>query len=484
MTEPDYLLNRRQLLRAAAGAGVATFLPAPAALANESHTVNDITQLNPVEVAKLLIPTAEADIRLAIQQWRGTISVGGGRFSMGGQIAQPDSLHLDMRNFRQVLQFDPEQKRIRVQAGITWRDIQEVIDPHDLSVRIMQSYSNFTVGGSVSVNCHGRYVGSGPLINSVHAFRLMAADGSSLEVSRTEHPELFRATFGGYAGLGVITEVELDLADNCRMERAVSRVSLSEYPDYFRKSVLHNPKAILHNADLRPPDFSQPHTVTWLQTEKPATEAQRLVPKDQDYDIEQNVIWAMTELPGGEYLRRKVIDPLTINQPMVVWRNFEASLDTASLEPRTRLVSTYLLQEYFIPVANFHAFATAMAKILQAHDVNALNVSIRHSPADTLSTLSWAPVDVFSFVLYYKRRRYPGANTAVERWTRKLIDAALASQGRYYLPYRLDASLAQFQQAYPEARAFADIKKLIDPDHRFRNRLWDKYLATTMPPAS
>lgn len=44
-----------------------------------------------------------------------------------------------------------------------WRDLQDHLDPHDLSVRTMQSYANFSVGGSVSVNVHGRYVGHGPI---------------------------------------------------------------------------------------------------------------------------------------------------------------------------------------------------------------------------------------------------------------------------------------------------------------------------------
>ena len=39
-----------------------------------------------------------------------------------------------------------------MQAGIRWCDIQEFVDPHDLSVKIMQTYANFTVGGSLSVN--------------------------------------------------------------------------------------------------------------------------------------------------------------------------------------------------------------------------------------------------------------------------------------------------------------------------------------------
>ena len=59
---------------------------------------------------------------------------------------------------------------------------------------------------------------------------------------------------------------------------------------------------------------------------------------------------------------------------------------------------------------------------------------------------------------------------------RELIDAALRHGGRYYLPYRLDATREQFARAYPEAAAFAALKKCIDPANRFRNLLWDRYL--------
>ena len=159
-----------------------------------------------------------------------------------------------------------------------------------------------------------------------------------------------------------------------------------------------------------------------------------------------------------------------------MWRNYEASLDTTALEPRTRALSTYLLQEYFVPVAAFLPFVRDMARILRAHEVTALNVSVRHSPADTLTLLTWAPTEVFSFVLYYKQRTSDGASTAVRAWTRELLDAALHHGGRYYLPYRLDATSAQFAGAYPEARVFASLKARIDPGNRFRNLLWERYL--------
>ena len=40
----------------------------------------------------------------------------------------------------------------------------------------------------------------------------------------------------------------------------------------------------------------------------------------------------------------------------------------------------------------------------------------------------------------------------------------------------LHASRAQFERAYSEYPAFVAIKQEIDPQYRFRNRMWDKYL--------
>lgn len=71
----------------------------------------------------------------------------------------------------------------------------------------MQSYANFTVGGSVSVNAHGRYVGHGPVGRSVRALQLVLADGSLVEAGPDTQPELFRAAIGGYGAVGIITEV-------------------------------------------------------------------------------------------------------------------------------------------------------------------------------------------------------------------------------------------------------------------------------------
>jgi len=472
-------ISRRTFLcQAMAGVGLLTLAPLQA-LSAPGILVPNITGLYTIEVAKIVAPVSASELACIVLGWPGKIAVGGGRYSMGGQVAIKAGLHVDMRGMNRLVSLDRAGKVARVQAGVRWRDLQDILDPLGLSVKTMQSYANFTAGGAVSVNAHGRYVGNGPVGNSVRALQLVLADGSIVETSRSENAALFRAAIGGYGAVGIITEVELDLADNECIERHVETVELDRYPEFFERRVKQPGDCIFHNADLLPPLFNAPVAVSWCKTSKAVTETARLVPRGQSYATNQNLIFTMTELPGGVLLRSKVIHPLLMARPAVKWRNHEASLDVAELEPRTRAMSTYVLQEYFIPVRHFAAFAREMAAVIRKYDAEVLNVSVRHSDADTLSLLPWAKEEVFSFVVYFKQRSNDSALRRVGVWTRELIDAALGFGGRYYLPYQPHATLAQFRQAYPEWTQLLEVKAQADQREKFSNEMWAKYLIGT-----
>ena len=448
------------------------------ALAAPQLVIGNVTGLYPVEVARIVEPRDTADVSAAVLAWPGQVAVGGGRYSMGGQTAVRGGLHLDMRRMNGLVWLRPAERAVRVQAGMRWRDLQDLLDPHGLPVKIMQSYSNFSVGGSVSVNCHGRYVGLGPVGHSIRALQLVTANGDVVEAGAQSHPELFSAAIGGYGCVGVITEVELDVVPNVRIQRRVTPVALDDYVRHFRQAVLTDPTAVLHNADLLPPAFDTPVCVTWhrVSDDTALTEPERLVAQGKSYALEQNALFAMTEMPGGARLREKIVHPFMMRPEVVKWLNHEASLDAAELEPRTRAVSTYVLQEYFIPVPGFIGFAQGMARLLRQRDVEALNVSIRHSPPDRISALPWAREEVFSFVLYYKQRTWTRARERVGQWTRELVELALRHGGRYYLPYQLHPTAGQFARAYPEVDGLRRIKRAVDPAGKFSNELWRKYL--------
>lgn len=452
--------------------------------ARAPKVVNDVTQLNPVPVWAVATPESVEEVQEAVRRSTGPISIGGGHFSMGGQVASPGSLHLDMRRLNRVIEFSPVRRTIRVQSGIRWCDIQKFVDPHGLAVKIMQTYANFTVGGSLSVNVHGRYVGLGPLILSVRAIRMVLASGELADASPDANAELFYGAIGGYGGLGIIVEAELELAANARVERVAAKMPLERYLEHFREKVRDAPGAVFHNADIYLPHCSMVRSVTWVETKKPPSVPHRLQPHRRSHLLERYFLWAFTETPFGRWRREHIVDPLLYLGGRVHWRNYEAGYDVAELEPPTRRFRTWVLQEYFVPVGRIYEFVPRMAEILRRHRVNILNVSIRHAKADPGSLLAWAREESFAFVLYYKQRTRENAKQRVAVWTRELIEAALACGGTYYLPYQPHATEEQFHRAYPRAREYFALKRRLDPEFRFRNVLWDKYYAPTLAPAA
>ncbi|MFC3194087.1 FAD-binding protein [Marinicella sediminis] len=444
-------------------------------LKSGERIVNDVTGLNPVLVSQVVVPNSVAQIRGLLTSTEQPISVGGGHFSMGGQTASAGTIHLDMRAMNRILDFSADDKTIRVEPGVRWCDIQRHVDAYDLSVMIMQTYANFTVGGSLSVNVHGRYVGLGPLILSVKSVDVMLADGSVVHASPDENSEVFFGVIGGYNALGIIIGAELKLADNVRVERTSKRLATDDYHAMFKSEVRHDQTAVFHNGDMYPPEFKQINAVTWSETRRKPTVSSRLMPLQGAYPLERSFFWLFTETYSGHRVRRYLLDPLLYARKKVHWRNYEAGYDVFELEPESRRHRTYVLQEYFVPVDRFDEFNPLMSEVFHRHRVNVVNISIRHALPDSGSLLAWAPGEVYAFVVYYKQRTRENAKARVAVWTRELIDAAIACGGSYYLPYQPHATDEQFHRAYPRAQELFHLKDRLDPDYRFRNVLWDQY---------
>jgi FAD/FMN-containing dehydrogenase/uncharacterized membrane protein YhaH (DUF805 family) len=444
-------------------------------LKTDERIVNDVTQLNPVLVSKVEAPVSVEELQQLIKGADRPISIGGGRFSMGGQTASPHSMHIDMRKLNKVLEFSPEQKIIRVQAGIRWCDIQQYIDPANLSLTTMQTYANFTVGGALSVNCHGRYIGFGPVILSVRSLEVILADGTLQKTSPQETPELFFACVGCYNAVAVIATAELQLQDNVAVKRSHTKMKRREYKSFFFENIRGNDEVIFHNGDIYPPAYKNVRAVSWTKTTKKPTVKTRLMPLAAAYPIERYFIGAFSKNAFGKWRREFIIDPLLFASKKIHWRNYEAGYDVLELEPESRKNSTYVLQEYFVGVEKFDAFAERMSEIFSRYRVNVINVSIRHAKADSGSLLAWAREEVFAFVVWYKQGTTETDKNKVGMWTRELIDAAISLNGAYYLPYQPYATRAQFHKAYPQATTLIELKKKLDPDFKFRNVIWDTY---------
>jgi FAD/FMN-containing dehydrogenase len=118
-----------------------------------------------------------------------------------------------MLSFDQM-SLDSGRRILMVGAGARWAEIVPFLDHQGFAVAVMQSNNDFTVGGSLSVNCHGWQHNSRPIASTVESFRPAAATGKIMTCSRTENPELFSLVLGGYGLFGVILDVRLRVVPN------------------------------------------------------------------------------------------------------------------------------------------------------------------------------------------------------------------------------------------------------------------------------
>lgn len=404
----------------------------------------------------------------------GRLTICGSGYSQGGQTRARSATQINLQSINHIVAFDYEKKQITVQAGATWRQVQEYIDRYDLSIRVMQSYNDFTIGGSLGVNVHGRDL-AGQMIHSIIGVTVLLADGSLVKASREDNADLFYAVIGGYGLLGIVIDAKLQLTDNVPIALVIDRLSKQEYRNFFERNIRNNQSIQLHNAVIYPHDFSVLVSQSWINTNRPLNTKKRLrdVPllHAKELFLEQLVRRAPLL-----HSTRPTIEPMLHKGQQVVYRNYEMSHTVKSIEPLVDFLTTSILQEYFIPLDYFELFMTDLERIKKFYRINMMNISVRFVPKSEESFLSYAPIDSFAFVLYIDVLHLKFVFAKTEQWTQQLIDAALSYGGTYYLPYAPYATRDQFRRSYKRVDEFLAVKKKYDPNNRFVNMMWQKYM--------
>jgi FAD/FMN-containing dehydrogenase len=116
------------------------------------------------------------------------------------------------RRFDKLLGFDSETGLLHCESGMTLQEIIDIFLPRGWFLPVTPGTRFITVGGAVASDVHGKnHHKVGCFTRFVDEFGLMGADGRELRCSRSENPELFRATCGGMGLTGVILDVVLRL---------------------------------------------------------------------------------------------------------------------------------------------------------------------------------------------------------------------------------------------------------------------------------
>ena len=443
--------------------------------------VDDASRMNATRVAEIwdIPPETEAAQRQLIELLRCArenglrVSIAGARHTMGGHTISPDCIVINMLPFNRM-ELDEKADVLHVQAGAMWSQIIAYLDQRGRSVAVMQSNNSFTVGGSLSVNCHGWQYGHPPIASTVRSFRLLMADGTIVRCSRQENDDLFSLALGGYGLFGVILDVELVVVPNVRLRLEQYVVSIDDALATFDRVVTEGPIVSMVYARLNIvpdelfseviinvfrhdegdiPDLSDPGLVT----------LRRAVFRGSAEDEYGKALrWAL-ETRLQPHLAKKVFSRnQLLNEGVETFRNRSAE-------------TTDILHEYFVPRTRIGEFLDALRRIVPDHHGNLLNVTVRSIDTDDDTFLRYADRHMFALVMLFQQPRTAAGDAAMEAMTQEMIETALSMDGRYYLPYRLHATADQFHRAYPQARDFFDRKRQHDPDGIFTNRFYEKY---------
>lgn len=448
--------------------------------------VDDASRLNRTKVKGTV--TIPADREAAEQQLvalvekakaeRIPIAIAGARHSMGGHTIAPDGIVLDMLPFRQ-LQLDESRKILTAGSGARWFEIIPYLDARGYSVGVMQSNNNFTVGGSISVNCHGWQHNKPPIASTVESFRLLKADGQVVRCSRTENQELFSLVLGGYGLFGIILDVELRIVPNELYRPDIEFMPAEQYVARFKDKVNGSTDAGMVYGRL----CVVPGDKTFLREAiltvfREAPHPQKKMPelKALGYaKFRREVYRAQIDSDAGKSNRWSVEKMASRMMRYMHFSRNQLLNESAETFQEQNADRTDILHEYFIPPAQVPVFLEQARTIIPKHQGNLMNVTIRNVLEDKDAFLRYADQEMFAFVMLFNQLRTEAADQQMQAMTRKLIEAALRCQGRYYLPYRLHATSEQFHQAYPQARAFFEKKRQYDPEGIFQNQFYGKY---------
>jgi FAD/FMN-containing dehydrogenase len=446
--------------------------------------VDDASRLNRTRVAEVwAVPedrdAAERQLADLLQRARQDglrLSIAGARHSMGGHTIFPDGIVIDMLSFNRM-ELEDSGELLSVQSGALWSDIIPYLDARGRSVAVMQSNNSFSVGGSISVNCHGWQFGRPPIASTVEAFRLMKADGEIVRCSRFENQELFSLVLGGYGLFGIILDVELQTVPNERYRLEQFIVAADQAIPTFDQQVGDNPEAAMVYArmGIAPDEFLQEVILTVFYRD-PAPDGD--VPKLTEPGLNRLRRRIFRGSVGSDYGKHLRWEAETKLQPHIaarfISRNQLLNEGVDVFENRSA-DSTDILHEYFVPRNGLVRFVDALQSIVPRNKGDLLNVTIRMVDTDADTYLRYADQPMYAFVMLFNQPRTPAAETAMAALTQELIEAALSAGGRYYLPYRLHATVEQFQRAYPQAERFFELKRQHDPQELFQNQFYLKY---------
>ena len=451
-----------------------------------SSVVNDIhSGLNQTRVSRIQAPETLQELQDAVAAVAGSgesLSVMGGRHSMGGQQFLADGVLLDTCGLDGILSLDSDKGLITVEAGIFWdslvsgmREMQQGAGQRWSIVQKQTGADRLSIGGALAANGHGRGLNYAPIVQDVESIDLVDASGTLRHCSRTENAELFSLAIGGYGLFGVIYSATLRLmpAHHLRRVVEVTTTDLLEQRFADRKADRFSYGDFQYMTDETSPDFLRRGVLSCYRPvpaeEMGSAEPPRLLLSREDWlkllHLSHTDKAQAFEEYAGFYRRTdgQTYDSDTFQLSMYI-DGYHRELDQRLYGGR-RCSET--ITELYVPLPRLAEFMHAAANELVRRKADVIYGTVRLIEQDDETFLNWAkrPYACIVFNLHFEHSERGVAKVADD--LRCLIDLATERGGSYFLTYNRFATSEQLAHCYPQFGEFLRRKRQYDPDGVF-----------------
>ncbi|SDY56698.1 FAD/FMN-containing dehydrogenase [Lysobacter sp. yr284] len=460
--------------------------PSPQTL--DLETLNDVhARLNPTQAQVLRPPSVEAAcaaVRACARAGQPLIAAGA-RHAMGGQQFLSGGRVLDTSALCGVLGFDDARGLLTVQAGIRWPALLAWLasSPDNRggwTIRQKQTGADeFSLGGALASNIHGRGLSYAPFVEDVEALTLIDAQGELVEASRRQRPELFALVAGGYGLFGVVVALTLRLTPRQVLRREVALARVGELSAAFADAIAQGCSYgdFQFAIDPASDDFLD---LGVLSCYRPAADAVASAPRHLHADDFARLLLLAHHQPTRAFREYAEFYLAThgqhyasdAQQTGVYLDGYHAAVDRSLGHCGSEMIS-----ELYVPRAALAGFMARAAHSLRRHRAQPIYGTVRLIERDPTSVLAWAREDWACVIFNLHVRHDAGGIDDAAQAFRALIDDALWFGGSFYLTYHRWATRAQLEAAHPRLREFLRAKREFDPQQRWQSDWYRHHLA-------
>jgi len=154
-------------------------------------------------------------VRRAAEARRTVKAIGSGHSFTSTAVTDGEMIRLD--HLRRLVAVDRAASTVTVEAGITIADLNELLHGLGLAMPNLGDIAYQTISGAIATGTHGTGRALTGIAAQVVAMRVVAGDGSVMDLSPERHPTLFHAARVGVGALGLVTEVTLRVVPAFRL---------------------------------------------------------------------------------------------------------------------------------------------------------------------------------------------------------------------------------------------------------------------------